>query len=105
MNGAVMVTGGGSVSRPLFSFHGEDGLEGGAGRAALAWISHSLASDRACWLLIQMLPVSGVRPDMPCPYQEGGLSEGFRVWSTGLPRKPSRATLSVPPACMERAFG
>lgn len=39
----------------------KEGKEG----AALAWISDSLASGRACWLLLQMLPISGDRPDIP----------------------------------------
>lgn len=35
-------------------------------------------------------------PDMPCPYGEGGMRRGFRVWSTGLARKPPWAVLFSP---------
>lgn len=75
-------------SRPLCSSCGWVGcggrwLEGGEGRAALAWISNSLASGRACRLLLQMLPISGDRPDIPSP-GKGGKSGGFGVLSMGL---------------------
>lgn len=100
-----MVTGGSSFPRPLFAFPGEDWLEGGAGRAALARVSDSLASGRACQLLIQELSVSGDRPAVhTLPHWECGMSGEFSV-DGGLPPTLPWATLSAPPACMEWGFG
>lgn len=80
-------------------------MEGGAGRAALAWISDSLAwvgpagcSSRCCPFLETGLTYQA-------PTGKGGMSGSFRVLSRGLSPMPPWAALPAPPFCVEWDFG
>lgn len=105
MNGAIMVTGSSSFSRPLSSpSPGRAGWK--EGQRGLLWlglvtpwpqVGHASCLSSWCPFLETGLTYT------PCPYWEAGMSGEFGVVRDLLPMLPC-ATLSTPPTCMEWDF-